>query len=118
VKARNITALIAAVALSAAPLATAGAQDLGNTLGRVLEGIQGQDQGRRDTREDDRRYRDDRGYREDDRRYRDERGSYRGDEDRRREALYDQERRLEERQRRLDDERRRVEDERRRYDRR
>ncbi len=76
---RTMTGLLAAAALAAAPVADGRAQTAQDTLGRVLEGLQGnqQDQRRDDRgayrdRDDDRR-RDDRGYRGEDRR-RDDRG--------------------------------------------
>ena len=127
-----LTALCATAALGAAPAAHVRAQTTQDTLGRVLEGLQGgQDQRRAPEgyRDDDRR-RDDRSYRGDDRR-RDDRGY--GDDDRRRDErdvdrrgaregddrrpAADSGRRLDDRQRRLDDERRPVEEERRRPDR-
>ncbi len=117
---KMLTALFAMAVLGAAPLADAGAQDLRDTLGRVLEGIQGSEQrspppaGYRDG---DRRY-EDQGYpggerrrgAEDDRQYRDEQ---RGSRDERRRSVDEAERRLDERQRRLDEERRRLDRERR-----
>ena len=128
-----LTALLATAALGAAPVAEVRAQTAQDTLGRVLEGLQGgQDQrrapeGYRDDdrrrgdssyRSDDRR-RDDRGYRDDNRRRddrdMDRRGAREGDD--RRPAAADSGRRLDERQRRLDDERRPFDDERRRSDR-
>jgi hypothetical protein len=115
-----LTALCATAALGAAPAAHVRAQTAQDTLGRVLEGLQGgQDQRRAPEgyRDDDRR-RDDRSYRDDDRR-RDERdvdrrGAREGDD---RRPAADSGRRLDDRQRRLDDERRPVEEERRRPDR-
>ena len=127
-----LTALLATAALGAAPVAEVRAQTAQDTLGRVLEGLQGgQDQrrapeGYRDDdrrrgdssyRSDDRR-RDDRGYRDDNRRRddrdMDRRGAREGDD---RHPAADSGRRLDERQRRLDDERRPFDDERRRSDR-
>ena len=105
------TALLATAALGAAPVAEVRAQTTQDTLGRVLEGLQGgQDQRRAPEgyRDDDRR-RDDRSYRGDDRR-RDDRGY--GDADRRRDA-----RDMDRRGAREGDDRRRFDDERRRSDR-
>ncbi len=106
-----LTALLATAALGAAPVTDGRAQTTQDTLGRVLEGLQGgQDQRRapQGYRDDDRR-RDDRSYRGDDRR-RDE-GGYR-DADRQRD-----ERDMDRRGAREGDERRPVEEERRRSDR-
>ena len=108
---KPLTALLATAALGAAPVAEVRAQTVQDTLGRVLEGLQGgQDQRRAPEgyRDDDRR-RDDRGYRDDDRR-RGDRG-YR-DDDRRRD-----ERDMDRRGAREGDDRRPFEEERRRSDR-
>ena len=80
-----LTAWLATVALGAAPVAEVRAQTAQDTLGRVLEGLQGgQDQRRApEGYRDDERRRDDRSYRDADRR-RDDRG-YR-DADRRRDV--------------------------------
>ena len=133
--------LLATAALGTAPLADARAQDLQETLGRALQGLQGgqdqrpapegyRDDGRRrgdgghrdtDRRGDDRGYRDadrrrdDRDYREGDRRHDERDTDRRGlrDGDDRRRSVGDAERRLDEQQRRLDEERRRLDRERR-----
>ena len=93
-----LTASLATAALGAATVAEAGAQTAQDTLGRVLEGLQGgQDQRRAPEgyRDDDRR-RGDSGYRDDDRR-RDER-----DMDRRGAREGDDRRPFEEERRRSD----------------
>ena len=97
-----LMALLATAALGAAPVAGALAQTAQDTLGRVLEGLQGGPDQRRDDRsyrEDDRR-RDDRSYRDADRR-RDER-----DVDRRSGREGDDRRPLDDERRRTDRDRR------------
>lgn len=116
-----LTALLATAALGMAGVADVRAQNVQDTLGRVLQGLQGgQDQrpAPEGYRESDQR-RDDRDYREGDRRYNDRDGERRGvrDGDDRRRSTGEAERRLDEQQRRLDDERRRIEIENRRLDR-
>jgi hypothetical protein len=127
-----LTTLLATAALGVAPVAALQAQDLRDTLGRALQGLQG-DQNQRPTPEgyrgDDRRG-DDRDresgrrgeegrYREGDRRYDERDTGRRGmrDADDHRRSAGDAERRLDEQQRRLDDERRRIEMDNRRPDR-
>ena len=125
-----LTALLAAAAFGIAPVEDVQAQDMRDTLGRALQGLQGgQDQRptpegyrdtdrRRDDREGDRRREDGR-YREGDRRYDERDTDRRGmrDADDRRRSTGDGERRLDEQQRRLDTERRPAEMEGRRPDR-
>ncbi len=107
---RTMMGLLAAAALGAAPVADGRAQTAQDTLGRVLEGLQG---GQQDQRRDDRGYRD--ADRRRDERDTDRRGSREGDD--RRPAAADSGRRADERQRRLDDDRRPYDDDRRRTDR-
>ena len=103
-----LTALLATAALGAAPVAEVRAQTAQDTLGRVLEGLQGgQDQRRSpegyrddDRRRGDDRRRDDGGYRDADRRRddrdMDRRGAREGDDRR----PFDDERRRSDRDRR------------------
>jgi hypothetical protein len=119
--------LLVTTALGAMPVTDAQAQDVQDTLGRVLQGLQGgQDQrpapeGYRDGGRRDDRYRDadrrgdERGYRDGDRRYDERDTGRRGmqDGDDRRRSTGEAERRLDEQQRRLDEERRRLDRDRR-----
>ena len=99
-------ATVCAAALGMAPSTSVKAQDLQETLGRLLQGFQGQDQ-----REDQRDQRDGQQWREDDRRA--------GYSDRwevrdRLRALDHADRRLEAQQRQIEEDRHRIEIERRR----
>jgi hypothetical protein len=115
--------LLITTALGAMPVTDVQAQDVQDTLGRVLQGLQGgqdqrpapegyRDDGRRggDRYRDADRRGDERGYRDGDRRYDERDTGRRGmqDGDDRRRSTGEAERRLDEQQRRLDEERRRL----------
>jgi len=98
-----MVAVLCAAAFGTAPAASIRAQDLQDTLGRILQGFQGQDQ-RYDPRSGPQRHEDGR------RTVYSERWSVRD----RLHALDEADRRLDAQQRRLDEDRRRIEAERRR----
>jgi hypothetical protein len=97
--------LLVTTALGAMPVMDAQAQDVQDTLGRVLQGLQGG----QDQRPAPEGYRD--GGRRDDERDTGRRGMQDGDD--RRRSTGEAERRLDEQQRRLDEERRRLDRDRR-----